>query len=726
MRNWKTRIQNSTGRPRANGSSQIGQLQELARRAGIMTSYLDTSQRPQEASPATLRAILALWDIPAGNPREVEASLRENILKHWRQGLAPVSVAWNGRPLKMELRLPSRLEKAKMKCVVRLEDGHTRVVASAPDRLRTLRRANVEGSEEFVAKQLALPDLPWGYHLLEVEAGGSACRALLISAPKRSWWPSGRSRDLGSFLPLYSMHSERSWGAGNLSDLSRLADWFGSLGGNVVSTLPMLGAFLGAPVFEPSPYSPISRLFWNGFYIDVESVPEFAACGAARKLAGSAAFQRQLEEFRRASLVDYRAQMSARRTVIERMARFFFTHASARRRGLERFLDERPDAVDYARFRAVCEKTGAPWRKWPERLRSGELKPGDYAESVMNYHLYVQWIAHEQMAGFRKHCARQNVRFYLDLPLGVHGDGYDCWREQEAFAASASAGAPPDSFFSKGQNWGFPPLHPERLRSSGYGYVREYLAFHARHCDLLRIDHVMGLHRLYWIPAGFPPSHGAYVSYRPEELYAILSLESHRHQTGLVGENLGTVPPEVNTAMARHALRQTYVVQYQQSPGPGPALSAPPKQSVASLNTHDMPTFTAHWQGLDIEDRLELGLIQAKQRPQKLAERKKLNNALARFLQSKGWLQEATADGPSVLRACLKWLGAGPAEVVLVNLEDLWDETEPQNVPGTSAERPNWRRTARLTLEEIQRSAPLRELLGQFAKIRRPRDTRRA
>jgi 4-alpha-glucanotransferase len=209
---------------------------------------------------------------------------------------------------------------------------------------------------------------------------------------------------------------------------------------------------------------------------------------------------------------------------------------------------------------------------------------------------------------------------------------------------------------------------------------------------------------------------GAYVSYPVEELYAILSLESHRHKTVLVGENLGTVPEEVNEAMSRHGLRQMYVVQFAQRANPRAALAKPPPRSVASLNTHDMPTFAAHWRGSDVDDRAALGLFTKSEVRKEHVRRAELNLALAKFLQRKGLLkklQKSSSRGneAQILRACLSWLRASPAELVFVNLEDLWAEEKPQNVPGTSTERPNWRRKARLSIQEIRSNADIRDAL---------------
>jgi 4-alpha-glucanotransferase len=238
---------------------------------------------------------------------------------------------------------------------------------------------------------------------------------------------------------------------------------------------------------------------------------------------------------------------------------------------------------------------------------------------------------------------------------------------------------------------------------------------------MLRLDHVMGLHRLFWIPPGLPASEGAFVDYRADELYAILSLESHRHRTTLVGENLGTVPPEVNQAMTRHGLREMYVVQYECAGQSAGRLRSPPPKAVASLNTHDMPPFASYWTGLDLADHAALGLIPKARLSAARRSRREMNEALAKFLFRAGWLKTTQPDAACLVRACLEWLASGRAETVLLNLEDLWQETRCQNLPGTSVERPNWRRKSRCSLEELRASPPLRDLLRRINRLRKKR-----
>jgi 4-alpha-glucanotransferase len=310
------------------------------------------------------------------------------------------------------------------------------------------------------------------------------------------------------------------------------------------------------------------------------------------------------------------------------------------------------------------------------------------------------------------------VHLYLDLPLGVHTHSYDVWREREAFVLEADGGAPPDGFFTKGQNWGFPPLHPDVIRQQGYRYVLAYLRHQLRHTGLLRIDHVMGLHRLFWVPKGMEAAQGVYVRYATEELYALLNVESHRHEVVLVGENLGTVPAYVNATMARRHLQRLYVVQYALTAETETALPQVLQHTVASMNTHDMPPFAAYAQGLDIDDRQQQTLLSVEEAAEEHQQRQAYLTALRGFLVQQGFLTSLKADTGAVLDACLAFLSASPAALVMLNLEDLWLETQPQNFPGTHTERPNWQSKTRYSLEEIRQ---LPEVLATLERVRQLR-----
>jgi len=686
----------------------LRQLRRLAELNGVWPSFVDSANQRQFASPEVLAAVLQALGVPAGNEKEVRESLREGRLRPYRQGIEPVTVAWEKSTAKIVVHFPRKLVKRPIKVRLRFENGQVEEVAP-----KEISRASAEmEGERFVSHEFLLRRLPFGYHHLEISAGDAVYRSLILSAPVRSFSEPG-AKTWGAFLPMYAAHSKESWGAGNFSDWERLSRWLGARGGTVAGTLPLLAAFLDYPVCEPSPYSPASRLFWNEFYLDVTRVPEFAHCREAQSLVRSKQFQTQLRAFRRTDLIDYPVQWAARRAVLELLAKYFFSKASPRRAEFERFLRERPEVKEYAAFRAVCEKLKTSWHNWPQRLRAGRIRSSDYDSAAQQFHLYVQWLAAGQMDELIRRSEQNGVKLYLDLPLGVSPDGYDVWRERESYALGANAGAPPDVFFSKGQDWGFAPLHPRRIRELGYHHVLAFLRFQMHHARLLRIDHVMGLHRLYWVPRGFEARHGAYVSYPADELHAIFNLESHRNRTRLVGENLGTVPPVVNQSMERHGLRKMFVVQFEERPDPNAALANPPALSVASVNTHDTPTFAGHWRGDDLVDCVRLGLLSRDQLKSAKENRERLKRALVEFLKRRRFLRARSPGPHAVLRALIAWLKASPSEIVLLNLEDLWLEKRPQNVPGTLTERPNWRRKAKWTLEQIVENDDLQAILHQ-------------
>jgi 4-alpha-glucanotransferase len=331
---------------------------------------------------------------------------------------------------------------------------------------------------------------------------------------------------------------------------------------------------------------------------------------------------------------------------------------------------------------------------------------------------------HDQMNSLLGTVQSSNVTLYLDLPLGIHPEGYDVWRERDSFATGVSAGAPPDTVFTKGQNWGFPPLHPERIRHQGYRYFIAYLRHHLKSAGALRIDHVMGLHRLFCIPEGMSASDGTYMRYHPDELYAILSLESHRSWTVIVGEDLGTVPHYVRPMMKKHGVYRMYVMHYElASANKGKILKPVPADSIASLNTHDMFPFAAVWNGTDIEQRAALGLLNRATAncERRLWEERK--RALVRLLREKGFLDNTRASIEEVLRACLAFLSASDAAVVLVNLEDLWLETRPQNIPSTTADiYPNWRNKTLYRLDELCQVPRVIDTLRMVDRIRRGKE----
>ncbi len=701
---------------------ELVMLKNLARAYGIETGYRDFRGHKQEASPEALLAVLKALGAPIEGFGDLDSARREKRQNHWRRPLEPALVAWNGEAGEADLRLPVDEASGVMQCHLKMETGEAHDWNIDLAGLRTSQRLTVEG-REYVAKSLVLPrGLPSGYHYLTLVVPGRLVECMVISAPVKAFSPLKEdSKGIwGVFLPLYALHSKRSWGSGDFSDLGALTEWVSSLGGSFVATLPFLASFLDKPC-DPSPYTPVSRLFWNELFIDVMKIPEMAGCAEARAMLETPEFKEELEAVRSMSLVDYRRQMALKRKVLERLAQRLSMQSGERLDGFQAFLREDRRAGDYARFQATCESRGETWPAWPQRLRDGILEDGDYGREAVHYHQYVQWIADEQVRRLAAEARTKGLGLYVDVPLGVHPQGYDTWRERDIFCSGVSAGAPPDALFGKGQDWGTPPLHPQKAREQQYRYLIAYLNHHMKYAGIMRIDHVMGVHHLFWVPKGMEATQGVYVQYPADEIYAVLSIESHKHRCLVVGENLGTVPPYVNDSIARHNVYGMYVAQYELEQNADRALHAVPGKVVAGINTHDMPTFSAFWQGFDIERRTAMGLTSRGEAKAETEARFGMKRALAKFLKHGGYLKGDPEDAANVLNACLSFLAASPAGVMQVNLEDLWLETEQQNVPGIVEGHPNWRRKARYSFESFVGMPEVMESLGNVNRLRNER-----
>jgi 4-alpha-glucanotransferase len=698
---------------------ETGELRRLARLRGVQTAYFDIRHRRRAPGPETLLAVLRALGEPLETVRDAPEALRTAEKASWERLCPPVTVAWIGAPAELELRLPRAVGSGRARLRITPETGEIRESDCDLSLLPAV-AAGAGLAGPCVAKRVPLPPgLPPGYHTVQVETGGTAATATVLSAPSRAWHsPVTAGKEWGVFLPLYALHTRRSAGAGDLADLRTLIDWVAEMGGDVVATLPLLAACSPEP-FDPSPYAPCSRLAWNEFYLDVTAMPGFAECAEAREIAVSDAFRAEMARLRQAPRVDYRAGLALKRRVTETVARQFFGNGG-RPEDYRRFLAENPWIEEYAAFRAAWEARTSPWPTWPARLRDGRLQAGDFDESARQCHLFAQWALHLQLRALSSGPLK---RLYLDLPLGTSYDGFDVWRHRDRFALDASVGAPPDDFFTRGQDWGFPPPNPERTREDGHAYFRSCIATQLRYAGILRIDHVMGLHRHFWIPKGACPEDGTYVRCPADELYAVLCVESHRHRARIVGEDLGTVPPYVRPEMARRGLRRMFVVQFGLSPDPHAALPGIPKASVACVNTHDMPPFAAFWGAGDIDDRVARGLLDADESAREKDGRAERVQALARFLQAAGWVPVPAKDGAgAVLRGCLRHLASSRAETVIVSLEDLWLEEAPQNTPGTSHERPNWVRKSRYTFEEFRSRPEVVSVLRDIGSIRKGGD----
>jgi 4-alpha-glucanotransferase len=609
-------------------------LSALAEAMGVRTHYMDGLRRPVEVPPETLQHVCAALGAEVARPADAPEALRA-----WQAACAvelipPVVVAWDGilSPLCVSGPGPVRAELLlEDNGVVRLDTRGTEVQAEGP--------------------------LPFGYHRLVVEAGARTWTSTVIAAPTRAWRRPGGGRSWGLGTHLGALRTARSRALGDLRDLEYACRWVEAQGGDLVTVLPLLPTFNRAPV-EPSPYSPVSRLFWSELILDLgdhhRPVPPPDRLDVSRA-----------DGEVRAALAGLRSPDPA---------------------GLDAEL------VRYARFRGAQVRLGRDWRGWPEAARTGRLTPGDVDIEEERFHLVAQTRVRGQLEALHRRLAGDGLRLGFDLTVGVHPDGYDPWSRQHLFAGEMSVGAPPDPGFPSGQNWGFSPVLPEASRREGHRYLAACIAHQASVSGVLRVDHVMALTRLYWIPHGFGLHEGTYVDYPAEELFAILTLESRRHRCEIVGENLGTVPMETDQALLRHDIWGMFLAEFEAME---PSITPPTGEQAALIGTHDTPTLAGWVAGSDIEERVRCGLLDSDAAPAEREVRRKGAQRLARAMD--GGLD----DLPALLGNLLEWLGRSPSPLVTPWLEDFWLELEQVNLPGTrSSERPNWQRPMSRLLED--------------------------
>jgi len=646
-------------------------LSDLCRVYGVQPYYRDVFGKVRRSPEASLIKVLRSLGARLEGLSDIASAYQDRLNQLKSRVIEPVIPLFD-----LDSLLPINLKDCsvdKIVCRLKLEN-ETKikewVISSRDQYLR--------------ASVLRVPfSIPYGYHRLNVEVGDLTFSSLIISAPSKAYQP--KDRVWGLFIPLYSLHTERSWGAGTYTDLMKLVDWASKVGAAFVGTTPLLPFSYSSP-FDPSPYSPSTKLFWSDFYVDLSSITNLNTLDDELK--------DKLRKVTTSKQVEYEDIIELKTRVAAEVSEKALTNRKGR---LASYIREHPELKEYAEFRAAKEANNREEYKMKTKV-----------------YLFLQTLAHLQFEHLSHYARKKGVKLYLDLPLGCSPNGYDSSRFGSLFVRDVFVGAPPDFFFPKGQNWGINPLHPEKIREAGYSYFIECVRHHMRHAGYLRLDHIMAFHRLYWIPKGAGSDEGVYVKYRAEEFYAIISLESHRHKCAVVGENLGTVPSYVNRALRRHGLLECYILQLK----PPSTLQRITSNTLASLNTHDMPSFKAYLMGVDIKLRLKAGLIDPKQAAEEIRWRRQQIKALRQCLKNYGLLREKHSIR-DLLASSLKLLALSRARILLISLEDLWLEQAIHNMPGTGAEFGNWRHRSKLSLERFTRDKDVFRLLNMVNEARR-------
>ncbi|MHC3475650.1 4-alpha-glucanotransferase [Streptomyces sp. 7R007] len=656
-----------TAQPPAEPPSE--DLTRLARLHGVATSYSPSPDRTVTASATAVTLALAALGVDTSDPAAALAARERELAERL---LPPTVVLWSGGTSAALDALPpgTRLR-------VETEQGETRAAA---DRL------------------------PPGLHRLTATApDGRTATAHLVVAPSRLPTPSARS--YGLLVQLYSLLSRRSWGMGDLGDLAELTAWAGrALGAGFVQVNPLHAAVPGAPT-DPSPYRPSSRRFPDPVHLRVENVPEYAHVEDRERLHGLLERAARLREsvLGKDALIDRDAVWELKREALELIREVPL--GPGRRAAYADFLAEQGQALeDHATWYALAEVHGPDWRHWPEGLRdprSAETARarGELMDRV-DFHCRLAWLTDAQLTAAQRTAreAGMPVGIVHDLAVGVHPEGADAWAQQEYFAAGMSVGAPPDAFNARGQDWGLPPWRPDRLAASGYEPYRRLLKALFRYAGALRIDHVMGLFRLWWVPQGHPPTEGTYVRYDAEAMLAILVLEASRAGAVVIGEDLGTVEPGVREALRERGVLGTSVLWFERD-WEGDGRPLPPEawraDCLATATTHDLPSTAARLTGEHVELRHRLGLLTRpleEERAEAAADTGEWLALLARLGLLHG---TGGGRGPSEeeaeIQAVHRFLLRTPARLVGVWLPDTVGDRRPQNLPGTWDQYPNWR-----------------------------------
>jgi 4-alpha-glucanotransferase len=520
-------------------------------------------------------------------------------------------------------------------------------------------------------------DVPFGYHHLR---RGNADQLLLL-APVRCHLPPAM-RAWGWALQLYAARSRRSWGIGDLADLRALARWSAGLGAQAVMLNPLVAPNPG-PDPEPSPYYPSTRRFRDPLYLAIERVPGHEL--AAAELAPIARAARALNGDRR---IDRPTVQAHKLAALERIWAVGGADLPGVRQRLAAFRATAGESlVQWATFVALSELHGPGWRTWPARLRDPHARAVQAAAGKLSdrvaFHVWIQWLFDEQLAG----AGRAGIDLIADLPVGFDPGGFDAWAWQRQLALDASLGAPPDRFNLVGQDWGLPPFVPGRLREAGYAPFIETIRATLRSAGGLRIDHVLGFFRQWWVPHGNVPADGAYVSQPTDDLFAILAIESHRAEAIVIGEDLGTVEAGVRRRLAAANILSMRLGYFERR-----TPTQWPRAALAAVTTHDLPTITGLWTGADLEDQARAGV----QPDPAAAER-----LLVRLAALAGVSRDAPLD--EVVLAAHAAIATAPSVLAVGTLEDALRVPERPNLPGTVAPaRDNWSMALPATLERIR------------------------
>ena len=678
-------------------------LGELADRFGISTQFYDWKGRHTQVGEQTVIAILAEFGVDASTPERARAAAQRVRDDHWRRIVQPCVVLRAGQEGRVDVHVPAG---APVSLRIVGEDGNDHLPWQVdnwnPDR-------PIDGRMIGEATFGIPGNLPLGYHELIVtigthDADGSAedggihttATSTIIVTPNRVGLPRrmGASRVWGYAAQLYSVRSHHSWGLGDLTDLADLCTWSASQGAGYLLTNPLHAAEVTGRM-EPSPYLPSSRLFVNPIYIRPELIAEYHDLDQYDASLIESLRTTTLDDDPQA-LLDRDRTWQAKSQALELIHRVDMS--ASRRMAFTAFRVARGRRLeDFATWCLLSELHGSDWHDWPAELHDPHGAAvarvrREHADRI-DFHMWLQWIADQQLSTAQSSGtdAGMPVGLICDLAVGVNGSGADAWMLNGLFAREMNVGAPPDPFNQAGQDWGQPPMRPDVLEQMAYAPLREMVSSALRHAGGVRIDHIMGLFRLWWVPKGLGPRHGAYVRYNHEAMVGVVALEAYRAGALVIGEDLGTVEPWVRDHLASRGILGTSIMWFETGPDGRPRQPQQWREhAMSSVTSHDLPPTSSYLRGDHVELRDRLGLLTESVDEERENARRERETWLA-SLRQQGVLEADEDDPEQVTLAMHTLLTRTPSKVINATLTDAVGDPRTQNLPGTEDEYPNWR-----------------------------------
>jgi 4-alpha-glucanotransferase len=664
---------------------------ELARLHGVAVEYVNWYGESVSVAADTVLAVLASLGIDAHTPDTADTALRAYQRQQSLRALPPCVVTRQGRPFDVRLR---HLFGEPAEAWLELEDGGRIDVIVRPTTV-TEHRPSAQLKDQSTLTLTKHP--PLGYHQLRARWPGGEAATTLIVTPDFLGFPDrlGDDRAWGLTAQLYSVRSRDSWGVGDLADLRTLVSWSGAdLGADFLLVNPLSAAEPCAPM-EPSPYLPSSRAFVNPLYLRVDQIPEYGdlpPAGRATVEALATGVHRTVDH---RDAIDRDTAWTAKDAALRLV--YAVPRKARRQKAYRAYLAQEGTALrDFATWCALFEVHGPDWHKWPQQLRdpaSGAVaKFREGNQPAVDYYCWLQWVLDDQLAAVQTAALAAGMRLGVmhDLAVGVHPSGADSWVLQEVLAQGITVGAPPDAFTQLGQDWSQPPWRPDRLAALAYAPYRQLISRLLRHAGALRVDHIIGLFRLWCIPHGTTPDRGTYLHYDHEALIGILALEAHRANAVVVGEDLGNVEASARSYLVERGIIGTSILWFERDEDGNPLPADKWREfCLASVVTHDLPPTAGYLAGSHVELREKLGLLTRPIEEERAADEADRAAWLA-LLEKEGVL-EPGADIEETVTALHRYLAWTPARLISVALTDAVGDVRTQNQPGTADEYPNWR-----------------------------------